>query len=85
MQQDSDIIRFSTEDFPEPDRVAIVREQFGRSFFGIDIEPLPDVGFLSDITIGSLAGASLSLNAGGGGDRQVTLRHRTFWTRGSCR
>ncbi len=83
MQQNSDIIRFSTEDFPEPDRVAIVREQFGRSFFGIDIEPLPDVGFLSDITIRSLAGASLSLNVGGG--RQVTLRHPTFWTRGSCR
>jgi AraC-like DNA-binding protein len=66
MQQNSDMIRFSTEDFPEPDRVAIVREQFGRSFFGIDIEPLPDVGFLSDITIRPLAGASLSLNVGGG-------------------
>jgi AraC-like DNA-binding protein len=66
MQQNSDVIRFSTEDFPEPDRVAIIREQFGRSFFGIDIEPLPAVGFRSDVTIRSLAGASLSLNVGGG-------------------
>ena len=66
MQQNSDIIRLSTEDFPECDRVAFIREQFGRSFFGIDIEPLPNVGFRSDVTIRPLAGASLSLNVGGG-------------------
>jgi AraC-like DNA-binding protein len=66
MQRNSNIIRLSTEDLPGPDRVAIIREQFGRSFFGIDIEPLPDVEFRSDLTIRSLAGASLSLNVGGG-------------------
>jgi hypothetical protein len=53
-------------DFPERDRVAIIREEFGRSFFGVDIEPMPDVGFRSDVTIRPLAGASLSLNEGGG-------------------
>jgi AraC-like DNA-binding protein len=66
MQQSSNIIRFSTDDLPERDRVAIIREQFGRSFFGIDLEPLPDVEFRSDVTIRPLAGASLSLNVGGG-------------------
>jgi AraC-like DNA-binding protein len=66
MQQNSDIIRVSTDDLPERDRVAIIREQFGRSFFGIDLEPLPDVEFRSDVTIRPLAGASLSLNVGGG-------------------
>lgn len=66
MQQKSGIIRISTEDFPERDRVGIIREKFGRSFFGVDIEPLPDVEFRSDVTIRPLAGASLSLNVGGG-------------------
>ena len=66
MQQNSDVIRVSTDDLPERDRVAIIREQFGRSFFGIDLEPLPDVEFRSDVTIRPLAGASLSLNVGGG-------------------
>jgi AraC-like DNA-binding protein len=66
MRQNSDIIRVSTDDLPERDRVAIIREQFGRSFFGIDLEPLPGVEFRSDVTIRPLAGASLSLNVGGG-------------------
>jgi AraC-like DNA-binding protein len=66
MQQNSGIIRLSAGDFPERDRVAIIREQFGRSFFGVDIEPMPDVEFRSDVTIRPLAGASLSLNEGGG-------------------
>jgi AraC-like DNA-binding protein len=68
MQQNSDIIRYSTENSLERDDVAIVRGQFGRSVFGLDIEPLPDAGFRSAMTIRirSLAGASMSLNVGGG-------------------
>jgi AraC-like DNA-binding protein len=66
MLKKADIIRVSTEDFPERDRVARYREEFGRSFFGIDIEPLPHVQYRSNVTIRSLAGVSMSLIGGGG-------------------
>jgi AraC-like DNA-binding protein len=66
MQQASDIIRLSTEEFPERDRVAIFREHFGRNLFGLDIEPLPGVDFRSALTIRSLPGVVISWNTGGG-------------------
>jgi len=66
MRQNSSIIRLSTEDFPERDRVAIFREQFGRSQFGLDIEPLPDVPFRLTSTMRPLPGAVITSNAGSG-------------------
>ena len=66
MQQNSGIIRLSTEDFPERDRVAIFREQFGRNQFGLDIEPLPDVPFRLTSTMRPLPGAVITSNEGSG-------------------
>ena len=66
MRQASNIIRLSTEDFPERDRVAIFREQFGRGMFGLDIEPLPDTRFRCITTIRPLQGAVVWSNVGGG-------------------
>ncbi|SHL96668.1 AraC-type DNA-binding protein [Bradyrhizobium lablabi] len=66
MQQNSSIIRLSTEDFPERDRVAIFREQFGRSQFGLDIAALPQVPFRLTSTMRSLPGAVITSNVGSG-------------------
>jgi AraC-like DNA-binding protein len=66
MPQSSNIIRLSTEDYPERDRVAIFREQFGRSQFGLDIASLPEVPFRLTSTMRSLPGAVITSNAGSG-------------------
>jgi AraC-like DNA-binding protein len=66
MRRDSNIIRLSTEDFSERDRVAIFREQFGRNQFGLDIEPLPKVPFRLTSTMRVLPGAVITSNAGSG-------------------
>ena len=66
MQLNSNIIRLSTEDYPECDRVAIFREQFGRSQFGLDIEPLPEVPFRLTSTMRPLPGAVITSNEGSG-------------------
>jgi AraC-like DNA-binding protein len=42
---DGRIIQFSTEDIPEPDRVAFWREHYGRIMLRADIEPAREVPF----------------------------------------
>jgi hypothetical protein len=42
-------VRFSTDDLPEQDRVAIWREQYARNAFRIDVEPAEDTLFQSSI------------------------------------
>jgi AraC-like DNA-binding protein len=59
-------VRFSTEDLPERDRVAIFREQFGRTLFRLDIQPLPDIAFRTELTMHALPGVVISSNIGGG-------------------
>jgi AraC-like DNA-binding protein len=59
-------VRFSTEDLPERDRVAIFREQFGRTLFHLDIQPLPDIAFRTELTMHALPGVVISSNIGGG-------------------
>ena len=66
MRQTSSIVRLSTEDFPERDRVAIFREQFGRNQFGVDIAALPEVPFRLTSTMRPLPGAVITSNAGSG-------------------
>ncbi len=59
-------VRFSTEDLPERDRVAMFREQFGRTLFRLDIQPLPDIAFRTEMTMHALPGVVISSNIGGG-------------------
>jgi AraC-like DNA-binding protein len=54
-------VRFSTDDLPEKDRVAMWREQFGYAGFGVDIEPAEDRLFQSAIASRHLPGLSLVL------------------------
>jgi AraC-like DNA-binding protein len=66
MRQNPNTIRLSTEDFPECDRLAIFREQFGRNQFGLDIAALPDVPFRLTSTMLPLQGAAITCNVGSG-------------------
>jgi AraC-like DNA-binding protein len=59
-------VRFSTEDLPERDRLAMLREQFGSKMFRLDIEPLQDIRFRADFTAHALPGVVISSNVGGG-------------------
>jgi AraC-like DNA-binding protein len=49
-------VRISTDDLPEHDRAAAVREFLGRHLFRCDIEPLPGQQFLGTYTTRSLPG-----------------------------
>jgi AraC-like DNA-binding protein len=42
--------RFSTEELPARDRIAVVRESFGRELFRLDIEPLAGDQFFVELT-----------------------------------
>jgi AraC-like DNA-binding protein len=59
-------VRFSTDDVPERERVAMLRERFGRTLFRLDIEPLPDVPFRCALTMHALPGVGISSAFGGG-------------------
>src|SRR5262245_20844003 len=39
------VLRFSTDDVPERDRLAVTREVVGRSIARVDLEPVRDVPF----------------------------------------
>lgn len=43
--------RFRTSDFPQPDRLEAWREIIGRAVMKVEIEPIPDTQFASDITL----------------------------------
>ena len=66
--QNTDVapIRFSTEDLPERDRVAMLREHWGRKMFRLDIEPLPDIDFRASLMVHTLPGVGISSHLGGG-------------------
>ena len=52
-------LRFSTEDFPSGDRVAILRDILRQKFIGIDIEPLPGCPFQVDASVRALPGLGI--------------------------
>jgi len=52
-------LRFSTEDLPECDRMAICREVFGRYVVNLQLEGIPDVRFLQTATLRGMPGLSL--------------------------
>jgi AraC-like DNA-binding protein len=49
-------LRFSTREIPERDRVATLREEFGRRLLRIEIEPLSDAPFHAEATLRALPG-----------------------------
>jgi AraC-like DNA-binding protein len=59
----SHIDRFASDDVPEPDRIAFVREVYGRAVVKHDIEPQPGSAFYWRSTLCSLPGLSLASTA----------------------
>lgn len=55
------VLRFSTDELPERDRLAIVREVHGRLTARVDIEPAPGVPLHYQVTAHTLPGLNLSL------------------------
>ena len=56
---DSTIVRFSTADLPEKDRIAMWREHYGRVAMKLDIEPVKDTPFDCAVAARSLPGIQL--------------------------
>ena len=56
---DKSIFRFSTEAYPERDRLTAWREVFGRTVVSLDIQPLALDGFRSEATVCGLPGLGL--------------------------
>ena len=56
--------RFSSDDLPPRDRIAVWREVIARKIIRIDIEPLPQHEFRIDATVRALPGASVVHGAG---------------------
>ena len=54
-------VRFSTDDLPEKDRVAMWREQYGYAVLGVDIEPAEDTLFQAAHASRHLPGLNLQL------------------------
>jgi AraC-like DNA-binding protein len=61
-----EILRISSHDWPERDRVAMWREVIGRQVYRLDIEPVPEVSFHADSTMHLLPGLSMFSTTGGG-------------------
>jgi AraC-like DNA-binding protein len=62
LSQDSDWappLRIATEEFPEKDRLAIWTEEFGRTIFKAEFEPLPGKPFFQTATLRRLPGLAM--------------------------
>src|SRR5262245_52099873 len=57
-------LRFSSDEFCEPERVAQWRELYGRAMVRLDIEPLPDCPFQIEATLRTLPGLSVVCGTG---------------------
>ena len=64
-------LRFSTDAFPERERVAAWREIFGRTVVNVDIQPLQPDGFRAQATVCALPG--LGILFGSNGAQRATL------------
>ena len=56
---DSSVVRFSTADLPEKNRIALWREQYGRLAMKLDIEPVDEAGFDCAVVARSLPDVQL--------------------------
>ena len=66
-------VRFSTDDLPEQDRVAMWREHYGHRVFKVDIEPARDAPFQAAVV--SLALPELRLIQGTMSAARITRTH----------
>lgn len=53
------VSRFSTDDLPERDRIAMTREFFGPKVVGVDFAPVSDAPFRADLTLWSVPGLQI--------------------------
>ena len=60
------LVRFSTDDLPEQDRLAIWTEEFGKAVVKVEFEPVGDAPFFQSASLRSLPGLSLSTGEGSG-------------------
>jgi AraC-like DNA-binding protein len=67
--------RLATAELPERDRVAIWREEFARTIFKLDWEPVPDGPFFQTATLRRLPGLSMIAADGTGFRNSRTQRH----------
>jgi AraC-like DNA-binding protein len=70
-------LRFSTDDLPERDRMAICREVFGRHVAKLQLEGIPGTRFSQTVTLRSLPGLSLMFGNSSGlrAERSRMLMH----------
>jgi AraC-like DNA-binding protein len=57
---DLNFVRVCTDDLPVHDRIAIVREVFGRQMMRLEIEPMLDAPFRADLTVRMLPELSIA-------------------------
>jgi AraC-like DNA-binding protein len=55
-----EFLKLSTADLPEPDRLAIWREVYGRFIFNVEIDPVGDRTFEAEVALRRLPGAAVS-------------------------
>jgi AraC-like DNA-binding protein len=53
-------LHFSTDDVPEQNRIAVWREQFGRTVLGLRFDPARDVPFEASVTLHALGGLDIA-------------------------
>jgi len=53
------VFRFSTDNFPAPERLEAWQEIFGRKVVGVDTTPLSDAPFRVDLTVRALPGVTI--------------------------
>jgi hypothetical protein len=70
MAVDFTSLRFSTNDAPAPDRVAMWREVYGQPVLRLDIEPLPDIPFHADLRLSAFPGLRL-----GSATSRISIAH----------
>jgi AraC-like DNA-binding protein len=68
------MLRFSTDQYPERERVPIWREVFGRQVFRVDLEVPSDAQFIGDITVHSAPGLGVLSGIVGRGVRSARTR-----------
>src|SRR5262249_6932430 len=62
----------STDAFPQPKRLALWREVFGRNVTNVDIEPIDDAPFHALVTFQGLPGVGLATGSGSAAHYHVT-------------